>query len=244
MEKFFDYYHWVENKKVRYARMKLIERVDLFWEDLEDTLRWRCEPSITDWLEMKDALSRNYLPPTYRSFLLEEWDRLRQGIALVAEYIEKFKRWIWIVEEEVVTLNRFKKGLNANLLDEIITRRVTTLVEAYDLARNCELASKSIFWWRSELWSVPTNPQSFGSKSKLALPPKVNPNSILIEKEDKGKCVINEPSRLGSCLQCFKCNGVGHITARCPSKTLVIQEDDEKVEDVEELVYDPNVEET
>ena len=56
--------------------------------------------------------------------------------------------------------------------------------------------------------------------------------------------MINEPSRLGSFLQCFKCNGIGHITARCPSKTLVIQEDDEKVEDVEELVYDPNVEET
>ena len=30
MEKFFDYYHWAENKKVRYARMKLIGRADLF----------------------------------------------------------------------------------------------------------------------------------------------------------------------------------------------------------------------
>ena len=61
--------------------------------------------------------------------------------------------------------------------------------------------------------------------------------------------MIHEPSRLGSRLQCYKCNEVGHIIARCPSRTLVIQEDDEKVddekvEDVEELVYDPNVEET
>ena len=50
----------------------------------------------------------------------------------MAEYIEKFegfKRQIRIVEEEVVTLNRFKKGLNANLLGEIITRGVTTLVD-------------------------------------------------------------------------------------------------------------------
>ena len=195
---------------------------------------------------MKDALLRNYLPPTYRSSLLKEWDRPKRGIAFVAEYIEKFKefkRWIQIVEEEVVTLNRFKKGINANLLGEIITRGVTTLGEAYDLARNCELASKSIFWWCFELWSVPSNPQPFGCKFRLALPPKVNPNSILIEKEDKGKCVINEPSRLGSRLWCFKCNGVGRITARCSSGTLVIQEDDEKVEDVEELVYDPNVKE-
>ena len=39
MEKFFDYYHWAENKKVRYAKMKLIGKADFFWEDLEDTLR-------------------------------------------------------------------------------------------------------------------------------------------------------------------------------------------------------------
>ena len=55
--------------------------------------------------------------------------------------------------------------------------------------------------------------------------------------------MVNVLSRLGFRLQCFKCNGVGHIVARCPSPTLVIQEDDEKVEDVMELVYDPNVEE-
>ena len=67
--------------------------------------------------------------------------------------------------------------------------------------------------------------------------------SIPIEKEDKGKGVVNEPSRLGSRLQCLKCNGIGHIAIRCPARTLVIQEDVVKVEDVEELVYDPNVEE-
>ena len=50
-------------------------------------------PSITDWLEMKDALLRNYLPPIYRSSLLEEWDHLKQGTCLVAEYIEKFKEF-------------------------------------------------------------------------------------------------------------------------------------------------------
>ena len=129
---------------------------------------------------MKDALSRNYLPPNYRSSLEERY-HLKQGTTPVAEYREKFKEFkgqIRIVEEEVVTLNRFKKGLNANLLGEIITRGVTTLGEAYDLARNCELASKSIFWRRFELQSVPTNPEPFDSKSRLALPPpKVNPNS-------------------------------------------------------------------
>ena len=81
-------------------------------------------------------------------------DCLKQGTAPMAKCIEKFnefKRRIQIVEEEIVTLNRFKKGLNANLLGKIITRGTTTLDQAYDLARNCELASKSIFWRRSKL---------------------------------------------------------------------------------------------
>ena len=107
---------------------------------------------------MKDAHTRNYLPPNYRSSLEERY-HLKQGTTPVAEYIEKFKEFkkrIQIVKEEVVTLNRFRKGLNVTLLGEIITGGVTTLGEAYDLARNCELASKSIFWRHSELRSVPS----------------------------------------------------------------------------------------
>ena len=123
---------------------------------------------------MKGVLSRNYLPSTYRSSFIEEWDRLEQGTALVVEYIEKFKE--------------LKSRIR---IVEIITWGVTTLREAYDLARNCELASKSIFWRRSELRNVPTNPQPFGSKPRLALPPKANPNSTPIEKKDKGKGVVN-----------------------------------------------------
>ena len=99
----------------------------------------------------------------------------------------------------------------------------------YDLARNCELAS--------EVFPPTLNLLV----ANLGLPYPLRP--IPIEKEDKGRGVVNEPSRLGSRLQCFKCNEVGHIAARCPSRTLVIQKDDEKVEDVEELVYNPNVEE-
>ena len=45
--------------------------------------------------------------------------------------------------------------------------------------------------------------------------------------------MVNEPSQLGSRLQCFKCNGVGHIAARCPSRAFVIKKDDEKIKDVE-----------
>ena len=93
MDKFFDYYHWAENKRVRYARMKLIEEPTSSGRTLRIPLGDGMSPPITDWLEMKAVLSRNYLPSTYRSSLLEEWDHLKQGTAPVVEYIEKFKEF-------------------------------------------------------------------------------------------------------------------------------------------------------
>ena len=70
-----------------------MEEPTFFGRNLRIPLGNDMSPPITDWLEMKDALLRNYLPPIYRSSLLEEWDHLKQGICLVAEYIEKFKEF-------------------------------------------------------------------------------------------------------------------------------------------------------
>uniref|UniRef100_A0A2N9GGF1 RNA-directed DNA polymerase n=1 Tax=Fagus sylvatica TaxID=28930 RepID=A0A2N9GGF1_FAGSY len=216
MEHFFEWYNWAENKKVRFAKMKLTGRALLYWDEVTDNLIRRQEPPITDWPEMKQQLSRNYLPPTYR----------------------KYKRRCQIVEEEVVTLDRFKRGLNDDLRRELIIRGVTSLDQAYELARNCELAAKSFFVRRSDTRNTTTTyPQS-----SVYRPPKANPTSAPLGKDDKGKGIVSEPTKPGSRLQCFKCNGFGHVASKCPSKTLLIQEEDGKEDNMEELVYDPNLE--
>ena len=240
MEHFFEWYNWAENKKVRFAKMKLTGRALLYWDEVTDNLIRRQEPPITDWPEMKQQLSRNYLPPTYRSALLEKWNNLRQGHRSVTDYLEQFqeyKRRCQIVEEEVVTLDRFKRGLNDDLRRELIIRGVTSLDQAYELARNCELASKSFFVRRSDTRNTTTYPQS-----SVYRPPKANPASAPLGRDDKGKGIVSDPTKPGSRLQCFKCNGFGHVASKCPSKTLLIQKEDGKEDDMEELVYDPNLE--
>uniref|UniRef100_A0A2N9HIT5 Reverse transcriptase n=1 Tax=Fagus sylvatica TaxID=28930 RepID=A0A2N9HIT5_FAGSY len=220
--------------------MKLTGRALLYWDEVTDNLIRRQEPPITDWPEMKQQLSRNYLPPTYRSALLEKWNSLRQGHRSVTDYLEQFqeyKRRCQIVEEEVVTLDRFKRGLNDDLRRELIIRGVTSLDQAYELARNCELAAKSFFVRRSDTRNTTTYPQS-----SVYRPPKANPTSAPLGKDDKGKGIVSEPTKPGSRLQCFKCNGFGHVASKCPSKTLLIQEEDGKEDNMEELVYDPNLE--
>ena len=160
MEHFFEWYNWAENKKVRFAKMKLIGRAQLYWDEITNNLTRRQEPPISDWLKMKQVLSRNYLPTTYKSTLLEKWDNLRQGPRSVIDYIEQFqeyKRRCQIVEEEVVTLGRLKKGLNDDLRRELIIRGVTSLDQAYDLAKNCELAAKTPFMRRLDIQGTTNN---------------------------------------------------------------------------------------
>jgi hypothetical protein len=140
--------------------MKLIGRAQLYWDKITNNLARRQEPPISDWPEMKQALSRNYLPTTYKSTLLEKWDNLRQGPRSVIDYIEqfqKYKRRCQIVEEEVMTFGRLKKGLNDDLRRELIIRGVTSLDQAYDLAKNCELAAKTPFMRRLDFRGTTNN---------------------------------------------------------------------------------------
>ena len=59
--------------------------------------------------------------------------------------------------------------------------------------------------------------------------------------EDKGKSVVRETFRPNSRIQCFKCQDFGHIAAQCPNKTFLIKELDGE-EEIEEVVYEPNIE--
>uniref|UniRef100_A0A2N9IG07 RNA-directed DNA polymerase n=1 Tax=Fagus sylvatica TaxID=28930 RepID=A0A2N9IG07_FAGSY len=236
MEHFFEWYNWAENKKVRFAKMKLIGRAQLYWDEITNNLARRQEPPISDWPEMKQALSRNYLPTTYKSTLLEKWDNLRQGPRSVIDYIEQFqeyKRRCQIVEEEVVTLGRLKKGLNDDLRRELIIRGVTSLDQAYDLAKNCELAAKTPFMRRSDFRGTTNNLHPSSNR-----PPRTGPTPTPVGKDVKGKEVARDPSKPNTRTQCFKCQGFGHVAAQCPNRTLFITED-ECEDDLEEEVYEP-----
>ena len=70
------------------------------------------------------------------------------------------------------------------------------------------------------------------------------PNTISapLARDDKGKGVVSESSKIGSLLQCFKSQGFGHIATKCPTKTLILYEEEKenKEDDIEE-VYEPNM---
>ena len=86
-------------------------------------------------------------------------------------------------------------------------------------------------------------PQPESNKSILGVPPR-KPNHLVsqIPREDKGKGIFHEAPKMTSRIQCFKCQGFGHISSSCPNKTLFIKEkEDMSAEDnCDDKVYEPN----
>lgn len=76
------------------------------------------------------------------------------------------------------------------------------------------------------------------AKSLLGPPP----SNVLPALDNKDKA--SETSRTSSRLQCFNCKGFGHISSRCSSRALVIDERKDVVDEtLEDQVYEPNFEE-
>ncbi|GFZ18555.1 hypothetical protein Acr_27g0002940 [Actinidia rufa] len=77
MDHFFEWHNLSDNRKVRFAKMKLISRAKLFWQSTEQ----RRQPPVTDWVEMKEILREKISP----SVLSREDERMtlsrfRQGL--------------------------------------------------------------------------------------------------------------------------------------------------------------------
>ena len=75
MDYFFDWHKLSDDRKVRFARLKLIGRAKFFWQSIEAQRR---QPPITDWFEMIEILSNKYLPHSYQGVRLEAMERKRK----------------------------------------------------------------------------------------------------------------------------------------------------------------------
>ena len=85
---------------------------------------------------MNTKLEEKYLPRSYKENLLDQWNNLRQGGKFANEYVAEFDEYRMrcaVREDEVMTLNRFKKCLHDDLKREVVLRGVSTLDEAYTL---------------------------------------------------------------------------------------------------------------
>ena len=65
MEQFFEQANFADNKKVRYAKLKLRGKAQRFWENPEYFCYMNYEPTLSVWEDMKEKLCDEYLSPYY-----------------------------------------------------------------------------------------------------------------------------------------------------------------------------------
>ncbi|GFY80912.1 hypothetical protein Acr_01g0007210 [Actinidia rufa] len=236
MDHFFEWYNLSDDRKVRFAKMKLISRAKLFWQSTEQ----RRQPPVTDWVEMKEILREKYLPQSYQGDMLDKWNNLRQGSKPATEYVAQFEEYLMrcdIREDERMTLSRFRQGLNDDLRKELVLREVDTLDQAYTFVQNYEMVSKPSFGRRFESRNTPRPP--------VTLPPsRPVPNTAPLLRDGKEKGILAESPGMKSTLQCYKCQGFGHKAANCGNRTLIVNSQGQSYEgdDIEEQLYEPDLE--
>ena len=72
MEQFFEQANFPNNKKVRYAKLKLRGKAQRFWKNLEYFRYIRYELAISVWEDMKEKICDEYLSPYYRAKYLPQ----------------------------------------------------------------------------------------------------------------------------------------------------------------------------
>ncbi|KAK0595021.1 hypothetical protein LWI29_002629 [Acer saccharum] len=118
MDKFFAWHNMSEERKVRFAKIKLVDQANLFWDNLEQELKDIGRAPIIHWVEMKASLKQKYVPFSYHQRQLDEWHQLRQANMTVNEYIAKFEGYLQrcnAKEDRALTLSRFRSGLRAEI---------------------------------------------------------------------------------------------------------------------------------
>ncbi|GFS42606.1 hypothetical protein Acr_00g0080840 [Actinidia rufa] len=236
MDHFFEWYNLSDDRKVRFAKMKLISRAKLFWQSTEQ----RRQPPVTDWVEMKEILREKYLPQSYQGDMLDKWNNLRQGSKPATEYVAQFEEYLMrcdIREDERMTLSRFRQGLNDDLRKELVLREVDTLDQGYTFVQNYEMVSKPSFGRRFESRNTLRPPAT--------LPPsRPVPNTAPLLKDGKERGILAESPGMKPTFQCYKCQGFGHKAANCGNRTLFVNSQGQNYEgdDIEEQLYEPDLE--
>ena len=161
---------------------------------------------------MKEKLKAKYLPISFRQRMLDDWNTLKQGSKPVSEYIAKFDEYMSrcdVMEDETLTLSRFRSGLREDLKRELILREIYTIQDAFEMVQNFE--------------SLNTQPRRFDPTSRSTTFPKPvsnqsNPTRVNSEIS-KGKSAYRPD------IICHECKKPGHYRSQCPQRALFMDAD-------------------
>ncbi|KAL5825101.1 hypothetical protein ACOSQ3_021164 [Xanthoceras sorbifolium] len=215
-------------------RMKVKGPARAWWSSVEEQLRKTHQAPIIDWEEMKERLESKYLPINYDQLIYEDMLQWKQGPkASIDQYTERFHKLSVrskAIETETQSLARYLNGLKNEIRRDMLTARVYSVEEAYQLALQLERQTNG----RHQMHYQPTE---FVSTRTISTSNQKN-----VDETMKGAATGNVRGKaklVGEGPQCYKCKGFGHFAVVCPSrdkrvayvceKELIVEEEAEPI---------------
>ena len=224
----------IDSERVRFAKMKLTNSANMYWQNvLQDMLRLG-EPPITQWAVMKAKLQEKYIPPSYKSQLFSTMINLKQMTLSAAKYSAKFEEARlrcseFHAEDQFAVCTRFVNGLRFDIQRMVRLHAPHTLEDAYQKSLEVEKFNRPSSFahtGQSKLQSMssdgntmPTNIRRKESSLRNSLP------------------VVSKASN--SSIVCHKCHHKGHIASRCPQRALALDVEQSILENEEDQIIDP-----
>ena len=136
IERMFDYYEVIDEKKVKLFTIRLKGRASTWWEQLQISCQRSGQVKIKSWEKMKKKLREKFLHFNYTQSLYKDLHNLKQE-GSVEEYMEAFHQLVVRVdlnESEEQMVARYLSGLKPSIQDVLSLQSLWNVLEAYNRA--------------------------------------------------------------------------------------------------------------
>ena len=185
---------------------------------------------------MKKELKKKYLPFNYCQDIYLKIQNFKQRDLSVEEYSAKFVNLIIKGDlqeaEEICIAHHYIAGLRFGIARVIFLQPYNSLQDVMKLA--LKVGTKKKYGNSTKTKSVANEGFVEGSKSWNPSGTKTTPTQVKSEAQQE----LAYKSKT-----CFKCQGLGHIDSECPNQKALIEEDEAKEEDVEQVIESNHVQE-
>ena len=188
------------------------------------------------WEEMKRVMRKRFVSTYYYQELYNKLQNLRQGNRSMEEYYKEMKVAMArenIEEDPEATVARFLAGLNWQIQNVVELQHYVEFEDMVHMAIKIEIQVKR--WDISNTRSEPS-PSSSTWKSnqwrKEDKPPNAKPK---IEQKQEVTSQVNQGTsdsftNQNHDINCFKCQGMGHLASQCLNKRVMLMGDNGEIE--------------
>ena len=141
MGNFVEWKPMTEEKKMKFACMKLKGHAMIWWDHLQKEQVRNGKEKLRTWTKMEKRLREKFLPMDYSQTLFRRFQNLKQNLSLVQDYIDEFYKLSMRIENQENNEQmaaRYVNGLKFSIQDELSMHHVNSMEEAYRLALKVE----------------------------------------------------------------------------------------------------------